>query len=182
MNNNNTWIWWLIGAIVLIVGGYLVWQNTSSAPANTTDANGAAMTANTNGQTPTDVNDAGPDANTAVEATVSTGATATGAPMSATVTYNGKSFSPATVTIAKGGTVTFMSTAGSMWVASDPHPTHTSYDGTSRSAHCAPGYAGAAPFDQCAPGATFSMVFNKAGTFGYHNHMVDAIAGTIIVQ
>ena len=187
MKNNNTWVWWLIGAIIVVVGGYLIWANMSNSSTATAHNTGAAMTANTNNQPVTDVNDAGPDANTAVETTISTGITATtsaatGAPMQATVTYNGTSYTPSTVTIAKGGRVTFMSTSGTMWVASDPHPTHTSYDGTTRAVHCAPGYTGAAPFDQCSPGATFTMVFNKTGTFGYHNHMNDQIGGTVIVK
>ncbi len=103
--------------------------------------------------------------------------------MSATVTYTSAGFSPKSVTIAKGGTVTFVNQAGSaMWVASDPHPVHTSYDGTSRSQHCAAGYTGPKPFDQCSGTGNFTFTFDKAGSFGYHNHSNDNDAGTIIVQ
>jgi len=105
------------------------------------------------------------------------------APMSATVTYDGSSFSPASVTIAKGGTVNFVDSAGSsMWVASGQHPTHTTYDGTSESVHCAAGYSGAAPFDQCGTGASYSFTFTKVETWGYHDHRNASAHGTVIVQ
>jgi plastocyanin len=103
--------------------------------------------------------------------------------MSATVTYNGSTFSPSSVTIAKGGTVNFVATNGqSMWVASAPHPTHTGYDGTSESVHCAAGYTGPAPFDMCAAGTSFSFTFDKTGSFVYHNHLNTSAHGTVVVQ
>jgi plastocyanin len=172
--NNNAWVWWLVGAIIVIGGGYFIWHITSNKM-SATDSTGAAMTDTGNAQS-VDVNDAGPDANTSVEVTGSVGTNNT------TVTYDGSSFTPSTVTISKGGTVTFKATSGTMWVASDPHPAHSGYDGTSRTTHCAAGYTGAAPFDQCAPGTTFTMTFNKTGTFGYHNHLLDEAHGTVIVQ
>jgi hypothetical protein len=67
-----------------------------------------------------------------------------------------------------------------MWVASNPHPAHTGYDGTSRQQHC-PNTANTA-FDECAPGSTYSFTFNKVGTWGYHNHMNPGSQGTVIVQ
>lgn len=110
--------------------------------------------------------------------------TTTQAPMSATVTYGPNGFSPSTVTIAKGGTVTFTAAAGAdeMWIASDPHPTHQGYDGTTKSQHCAAGYSGPAPFDQCTTGTSFSFTFNQVGTWGYHNHGNSADRGTVVVQ
>lgn len=101
---------------------------------------------------------------------------------SVTVTYDGRSFTPATVHIQKGGTVHWVDTSSEMWVASDPHPVHTGYDGTSRSQHCAPGYAGAAPFDECAPGTDFSFTFDKTGSWGYHDHLNDGAHGTVVVE
>ena len=107
----------------------------------------------------------------------------TAAPMMATVSYNGSAFSPDTVTIAKGGTVTFTDTAGAtMWVASGMHPAHSGYDSTTLSAHCAAGYAGAAPFDQCEAGASYSFTFDKVGSWGYHDHKNSSAFGKIIVQ
>ncbi len=103
--------------------------------------------------------------------------------MSATVTYSASGFSPATITIAKGGTVTFVDQAGTpMWVASDEHPSHTEFDGTSRTTHCATGYTGTKPFDQCGAGQSYSFMFSKVGTFDYHNHSAAQYTGKVVVQ
>ncbi len=99
------------------------------------------------------------------------------------ITHANGSFSPNTVTIKKGTRVTFVNSEGAaMWVASDLHPTHTDFDGTNKSEHCAAGYTGPAPFDQCSSGDNFSFTFDKAGTWAYHNHLRASEIGTIIVQ
>jgi plastocyanin len=91
-------------------------------------------------------------------------------------------FQPQTLTIKKGGTVTFVNQSGDvMWVASGAHPDHDGYDGTTRSEHCDPAYAGPKPFDQCAEGNSYSFTFTKTGTFNYHNHRLDEDYGTITV-
>ena len=69
-----------------------------------------------------------------------------------------------------------------MWVASDEHPSHTGYDGTSRTEHCAANYTGPAAFDQCGSGSQYSFTFNKTGAFDFHNHAAAQFTGTIIVQ
>jgi plastocyanin len=68
-----------------------------------------------------------------------------------------------------------------MWVASDEHPTHTEYDGTSRTTHCAAGYTGPKPFDECVPGTSYSFTFDKAGTYEYHDHLSASHTGKITV-
>lgn len=169
----NIWIW-LVVLVVVVGGGYWYWQS-QQMPAMSDDGTSAAADVvddakggdTASAQTP----------GSAVSATVTA---STGAPMTATVTYNGSSFSPSTVTIAKGGTVTFTSSSGSMWVASNPHPSHEGYSGTTRSQHC-PDVAGTA-FDQCAPGTSYSFVFQKSGSWGYHNHLNASMSGTVIVQ
>jgi len=130
-----------------------------------------------------------PDSNsTTTSQTITTTNTASStttnsAPMQATVQFTDQGWSPSSVTIAKGGTVTFVNkSASQMWVASDPHPTHQGYDGTTRAEHCAQGYSGPAPFDECSSGTTFSFTFDKTGSFGFHNHDADADKGTIVVQ
>ena len=108
-------------------------------------------------------------------------------PISHTVIYDGSGFSPATLTVNVGETVTFVnkSTRG-MWVGADEHPTHTSYDGTSTSEHC--GKVGPSRddvFDQCIAtqnGGSWSFTFTKTGSFDYHNHVAGGTSGTIVVE
>lgn len=106
------------------------------------------------------------------------------APMTATITYGPSGFSPSSVTIAKGGTVTWVVQPGAdeLWVASNPHPTHEAYDGTTKAQHCAAGYKGPQPFDQCSVGTTFSFTFNTVGSWGYHNHGNHSDTGIVIVR
>lgn len=63
--NNNTWLWWLIGAIVIIGGGYLLWQQSVTKATDVNNTGAASTTGNTSQSV--DVNDAGPDANTSIE-------------------------------------------------------------------------------------------------------------------
>ena len=97
-----------------------------------------------------------------------------------TVTFDGTSFSPNTVTVPVGGTVRFRSTGAQMWVASGMHPTHDSYHGTTRAQHC-PDTAGVA-FDQCATGSTYAFTFQKAGTWKYHDHLNPSAYGEVVVR
>jgi len=176
---NNVWIW--VVAVVVVVGGFIWWQ---SAQAPTTDQGTSAPTGQGPVQGSTQDNSSNTQpGSTSAGASVDMGIGDASAPLSATVTYTDAGFSPSTVTISQGGTVTFVdkSTSG-MWIASNPHPAHSGYDGTSRSTHCAVGYTGAKPFDECASGSSFSFTFTKSGTWGYHNHEADENGGTIIVQ
>jgi len=108
--------------------------------------------------------------------------TGTGAPVSAyTVRLTDAGFSPASLTVPVGATVTFVNEGTEeMWLAGDEHPTHTGYDGTSKDEHCDEGVSSS--FDQCGVSTTYSFTFNKAGTWGYHNHRDSDIKGTIIVE
>lgn len=154
---------WIIIAIIIVGGG--IWWWTMSDNANMTDI---TATINENAASPA------PGAETAPE----TPAAAT----SATVTYNGTAYFPSSVTIKKGGTVTFKNeSSGNMWVASAQHPTHTVYDETSRTTHCAAGYTGAKPFDQCVGGSEYSFTFEKIGQNGYHDHINTSAFGSITV-
>jgi len=164
---------WIVvaGIIILLAGGaWLLSSSSSSGPATTDNT----MPANTGAQP------GAADTGLAPGTDTSTSTTAT-APMTTTVTYDGNSFTPSTVTIAQGGTVTFTDTAGQMWLASDPHPSHTVYDGTSRSQHCEAGYTGAKPLDECGTGSSFSFTFDKVGSWGYHDHLNDGAHGTVTV-
>lgn len=86
------------------------------------------------------------------------------------VDYTNDGFSPATVTIKKGGMVKFVNkTSGPMSVASNPHPTHTDYPGFDQWKSDAKGTA------------EYSFTFDKVGTWGYHNHFNSSDTGTVIV-
>lgn len=86
------------------------------------------------------------------------------------VTYTDTGFVPGTITVKAGQSVVFTNqSSGMMWVASDPHPTHTLYP----------------TFDEKSAvprGASFTFTFTRAGTWRYHNHYYPVAKGTVIVQ
>jgi len=100
------------------------------------------------------------------------------------VTYTNTGYSPKTLTIKKGETVTFKNQSSrSMWPASAVHPSHRVYSGTSLEQHC-PDVAGTA-FDACKgylPGESWSFKFDKVGTWKYHDHLDPSDTGTITVE
>lgn len=86
-----------------------------------------------------------------------------------TVTLTQNGWSPATLTIKAGQTVTWVNKSGTKaTVNSNPHPIHTDYQ---------PLNLGSFP-----DGGTLSLIFPKAGTYGYHNHLNPSMTGTIVVQ
>ena len=109
--------------------------------------------------------------------------TATGfytAPLSnqtATITYTDDGFSPSVLTVQSGTTVIFENKSGSQfWPASDPDPSHDGYPG--------PGSCNGNACDACAPiaGTSWSLRFDKIGSWGYHNHLNPSHTGTILVK
>ena len=154
-------VFWII-AIVIIVAGWYFWSaNSVQAPVTDINTESEAVS--------------GQNANDDAQATSTP-------PIPVTVAYDGSGFAPSSVTIKKGDTVTFNSASGNMWVASAPHPAHTGYDGTPLEKHCAAGYIGEAPFDQCASGTSFTFTFGKTGTWKYHNHLNPRAYGSVTVQ
>ncbi len=154
--NSTGWIA-VIVVLALIIGG--AWWYTQQPAAQTNNVNVNATTTNDG-----------------------TGTPPTPEPKTVTVDYSATGFTPKTITIKQGDTVTFTnSSSGSMWVASAVHPTHEAYDGTTRTEHCVAG-AASASFDQCANGATYSFKFDKVGSFNYHNHSAAQFTGTVVVQ
>lgn len=140
----------IIGLIVLVaVGGFLLF-NKKKTPESTTPT----FTTETN---------------TYVPDTNSQDFLATPEPQTVAVTYTNTGFSPATVTINKGDTVTFENKGTqNMWVASNPHPAHTDYS----------------VFDakrSYTPGESYSFTFSETGTFPFHDHSHSSLGGTIIV-
>ncbi len=169
---NSSALWAIVGIVLIAGAGFWFYSTQTEAPAPITE------TPNTTEETPSNGNDSG------VGVGVDVGIGDGSAPAAeARVTYGANGFSPATITVAAGTRVTWTNTgSGRMWVGVDEHPSHTQYDGTSRSEHCAADYTGPAPFDQCAATATYSFVFTKPGTYQYHNHSNAAHVGTVVVQ
>ncbi len=94
-----------------------------------------------------------------------------------------KGFSPAKIEIKKGTIITFENTGKEdHWPASDDHPSHTLYDGTSMEEHCSSGHDGS--FDACkaiTSGTSWSFEFSKTGTYTLHDHLWPQLTGEIIV-
>ncbi len=163
---------WVVSIVVIVIGGYWWWTTQQSGPPTSAaafqpaPASGSTATPSSSGSSSQSGSTAG----------------SRGIPTTVTVTFNGTSFSPANVTVAQGGTVTWVSTDGNIWVASDPHPIHNGYDGTTMQQHCAPRYAGPAPFDECAGGSSpWSFTFTRVGTWGYHDHFSSSVRGSVTV-
>jgi plastocyanin len=100
-----------------------------------------------------------------------------------TIYFTGSGFEPASLTIEQGDTVTWVSNSSTgMWVASDNHPTHTKYHGSTLREHCQNGDQTTSAFDQCSQGEEFSFTFEKTGEWSYHNHQPFTSGGTITVR
>lgn len=92
------------------------------------------------------------------------------------VRYDGTSFRPQTITVRKGTKVLFLNESNEqrpMYVASDDHPTHEKY----------PGFDTAAVNQKFPPlGESFNFVFDRTGTWGYHDHNFPSAKGIINVE
>src|SRR3989344_769683 len=84
-----------------------------------------------------------------------------------TIAYTDTGFSPQSITVKPGTTVTFFNQSSTdMWVASDVHPTHLELP----------------EFDQLkgeAPGTTYSFTFEDVGTWGFHDHLNFKAVGSV---
>lgn len=85
------------------------------------------------------------------------------------ITLTEDGFTPDTLTITKGTTVTFASTNNEYyWPASDLHPSHGIY----------PDFD---PKEPIAGDKTWSFRFDKVGTWKFHDHIAPYYTGTITV-
>lgn len=155
--NNKVFIALAVLAAGVLVGWYFLKGNVS-----------APTTTNTAAETPTP---AGSNLGAPPPATGTgvSGVEKGGVAARTVVTLSDSGFAPASVTVKAGTTVTFVNeSAGPMWVASDPHPTHTLLPG----------------FDELASvekGGTYEYTFTKVGTWTYHNHRMPGEKGTVVV-
>lgn len=86
-----------------------------------------------------------------------------------TVTLSASGFEPATITVKKGDKVVWVNKSGdSATVDSDNHPTHLLYPPLNMGT-----------FDD---GAKHELVFDKAGTYTYHDHFHPSRRGKVVVE
>jgi len=141
----------VIVVIIILLAGWLLLSGN-----NTTTVNNVPVNNN-------------PIVNTPTTPTTPATTTVDDSPKTVTILYTDSGFSPTPMTINLGDTVKFVNqSALNMWVASGPHPTHTNYP----------------EFDQrtsVANGGSYSFIFTKTGTWGYHNHVNAKHFGSIVV-
>lgn len=90
-------------------------------------------------------------------------------PAAATITYDGSSFSPNSITVKSGDTVAIKNTSSSdVQVQSNPHPTHTDDSDLN--------------VGLISAGQTTTFTVTKTGSFGYHNHLDPSQQGKITIQ
>lgn len=148
---------WVLVVVVILGGGYVLWQNNSTPATSNTE------TPDTTGNTNIDDENAGAEDNFA-----------------ASVAYSEGGFSPGSVTVRKGQTVRFLNTSDeNTWPASVVHPTHGVYPEKTAS-DC----LGSA-FDACRgliPGEMWDFTFNQVGEWKYHDHLHPSKFGSITVS
>lgn len=171
---NSTLVVIILIALGVLGAGWFLFMNDPITPAtieeNANETTGATTNEEASGTSG--------GINAGVGVSVSSGSTE--APMNATVTYSASGYSPSSVKVKKGGTVTWVDQGtGKMWTASASHPTHTVYSGTTLQEHCDD--ATDTSFDQCENGAQYSFTFTKAGTWRYHNHSQSSHFGSVEV-
>lgn len=100
------------------------------------------------------------------------------------VKYTDQGFVPKTVTVTVGTTVAWSSPSGRpMWVASDPHPSHTDLKGFDEKGVITKAKT-ASPFVGTAYAhgtGVYEYTFMKVGSWKYHNHVNPQDRGTVIV-
>lgn len=85
------------------------------------------------------------------------------------VTVSASGFSPKSITIKVGDSVTWVNTDNAVHnVSSAPHPQHTAYPPLN--------------LGNIQPEGQVSLVFPNAGTYRYHNHLTPSLTGSVTVQ
>lgn len=85
------------------------------------------------------------------------------------ITYSNNGFSPASLTVKAGSTVTIKNDSSRLLqFDSDPHPEHTDNPELN--------------IGTISPGQSKSITVTKTGSHGYHNHLNDSDTGTLVVE
>lgn len=88
---------------------------------------------------------------------------------SPTITYSNSGFSPQTITVNNGDTLTVKNNSSrTIQFESDPHPAHTTNTELN--------------IDTIRAGQSKIFTVKRTGTFGYHDHLSPSDTGTIVVQ
>jgi plastocyanin len=147
---------YLIIAIVLVIligGGYFLVKGNHTTQQQSTPSSSQSTQQNTQPSSMQKQTSASPSANSSSNA----------------VSFTANGFEPHSVTIKVGQTVTWTNkSSDDLWVASNPHPTHTDYPG----------------FDELKSmptGQTYSFTFTKVGNWGYHDHLNPSQMGVVVV-
>lgn len=86
----------------------------------------------------------------------------------ATITYTDSGFSPSTLTVARGTTITVVNHSSDLLkFSSGPHPTDNEDPEIN--------------MDMLTPGKQGSFIVSKLGTHGFHNHYNEDKTGTLLV-
>ncbi|MBI2454151.1 MAG: hypothetical protein HYV54_01065 [Parcubacteria group bacterium] len=155
----------IIAVVVILIGGYLVFNKSTpaEAPTDTNVTSGMPATPELERGEPA------PGA-TVPEMIVETAA--------AVITYTDSGYTPASAKIKMGETVKFMNESSkNMWPASAQHPTHAVYPTT--------GGCLGSTFDACksvSPGQSWSFKFDIKGDWKYHDHLTPKYFGGILVD
>lgn len=161
-DKNNLWLWIGVGAVV-VVGGYLIWQNSYRPQTPSSVSTAPTVVSQTSG-----TESAGEKDETTKEGT---GAMMgkEGTMTETVVAITSAGFSPVSVTIRAGETVKWVNndtSAGN--VSSAVHPTHQVYPSLN--------------LGNIQPGGSVSLKFPTAGTYKYHNHLQPTLTGSVTVQ
>ncbi len=99
------------------------------------------------------------------------------------IKYTKSGFEPESITVKLGTTVSWVNSSGRpMWVASDPHPSHTDLKGFDQLKIINKGWEN--PFFKkvYAHGdAIYEYTFEKIGEWKYHNHVYPQDRGKVVV-
>lgn len=161
--NKNTLIILVIGAVV-IISGYLFLRGSSNNYSSNTvpQTETPAQNQNSIGRAVQQQNDNKlPPEETLADSSKQS---------SLIITYTDSGFSPSSLAIKNGQTVTFKNeSTGDMWVASAPHPAHTDY----------PEFDAKKAYKNS---ESYSFTFTKVGTWKFHNHTKPSNFGSITVE
>lgn len=158
-NKNNMWLWLMVAAVV-VVGGYLVYQQVYTSPAVPQVAP-PVETTNPSKVPEEKMMDKKEGTDTMMKKE--------GASRETVVTVTRAGFSPATVTVKAGDTVKWVNNDSiDHDVSSAVHPTHKVYPPLN--------------LGVVKPGASLTLEFTEVGSYKYHDHLSPKLFGTVVVQ